>query len=172
MITVLQPKIQPSDFETLFSHLSSYNPKYKNMQLRKTRKEDGELVLKYLQMVHVKDDRTLEGAISGKGIEIEYEIVRGPRAIVGNFLIKSASERERRRLNKRFVTELLSRVRQEQGFTDKIRINRKKGQFYLKRGPGTPFNSPNCQLALASGELSYSFLEKLEDWDFQVYQGN
>jgi hypothetical protein len=177
-MTSPQIVFRPEEFSDLFDHLANYPSDYKNMHTRairhKTILENGEKVqerlLRYLHIVHQKSENVIEGAISGKGISVLYEITRGRKAVPVTFIELSINDKEMKRLQTQFKKELFDRVRLEQ--TERKQFHRRKGiegQYYVKRWKqGSLITDANCQQALISGELSRSFLEKLEPWKFQL----
>jgi hypothetical protein len=174
--------LQPAEFNELFDHLSTYmDAKYENMHLRKSKQVpiiDGkcktEAVLKHIQIVHKKDQNTLEGAISGAGIDIVYLIERGSINKVKFTRYKIDDPKEEARILSKFVLNLMDRVRKEQDPDRNLFVNYKPGRYYVRRHlPGIKFADPICQQALASGAFSKAFLEKLEKWNFQLlFPGN
>jgi len=164
------PQIGVEEFDALFEHISAARGgKYQNMQLRKNRTERGETIFNYLHMVRIKNRTTLEGAISGPATNVEYEIKRRSKFASIKLIEFTATSREKKRLGKRLVAELLRRANDEKSFPDDQPVNYKAGRFYLRRGnPGSKISSQNCREALRLGALSQTFLEKLEEWNFQL----
>ena len=172
----LARKLKLSEFNDLFTHIQTYKPDYQNMHLRETCQRDGKRCLRYLHLIHTKENKinVLEGVVSGRNINVYYEIHRGQKRVSIRFLKFLGTNQEKTRFQKNFVKELLRRMDYEKNSIEVHYPKRSKRRFYVRRGiPGTPFKSNKCQEALTSGELSGFFLRKLHLWNFQlIYKEN
>ena len=172
----LTKELELTKFDNLFNHIRTYKANYQNMHLREVCQRNKKRCLRYLHIVHVKKDKVnvLEGVVSGREINVHYEIRRGLNRVSIRFLSLSGVDKEKVRFQERFVEELLNRMNYEKNNIEHHYPKREKKQFYIKRGiPGTLFNHKKCQRALDLGELSDLFLRKLHLWKFQlIYKEN
>lgn len=183
-VKAIQPRVvlEPDDFDFLVDHLSTYMPQYGCMHERVPKQisridDEGKRrtrnVLKYMILLHKKDKDTLEGVVSGPGIDIEYVISRAP-VIEVRLIRAKADSKTKQAVIGRLVGRLKDKAKRERNYSGNFPVKRLPGQYYVKRGkPGTPSMAAKCQQAEASGDLSAGFLAKLEPWNFQlIFPGN
>jgi hypothetical protein len=160
-----------SEFETIHDHLTSHNPKCRNMHLRAVKYRGGKRGLRYLHAVHVPatDIAKLEGMICGPEVFWHYQIVHSKGRPQLNVLGEHGPDRELDRIGKRFVREILERIQKEQALREEIRTNYLAGQFYLKRRQGgMPSSHRHCLRAVRQQVLNEQFVSKLQPWNLEL----
>lgn len=163
--------ITTTDFDTIYHHMASHNPRYANMHLREARQRAGKRVLRYLHAMRIAPGkrRKIEGALSGPGLFCHYEIIETQGRTQLNVMHERGSTKELDRLQRRFLKEILARVASEQGAPNRYFPKYTSGQFYLRRRkPGSDLSSRSCTSALSAKELDARFLSKLKVWDLEL----
>ena len=85
-----------------------------------------------------------------------------------NVLTERGAPKDLARMQKRFLKEIVARIRQEQQGSQHY-PTRTPNQFYLRRRqPGMPATHRNCQLALAAGVLDPTFVSNLSGWNLEL----
>jgi hypothetical protein len=126
--------------------------------------------LRYLHAMYATNGAPeIEGMLSGPGIFWHYQLVRISATQTQVLVLNHYSTaRDARRLQRRFVKEVLKRVSFEQT-GEKHFPKLTKGQFYLRRGPtGTLATHVNCIKAVATKELDQRFVDQLHVWNLRL----
>lgn len=163
-------QVASTDFDWIYGHLVSHNPKYRNMHLRETRTRNKQRELRYLHAMHAKPNgpREIEGMISGPDILCHYKLMGRKRHTQLNVLVEQADPKAQERLGRRFLTEVMARIDEERVGNEYF-PRRTPGQFYLRRKePGMPATHPNCMAAIAEGVLDLQFVSLLSPWGFEL----
>lgn len=163
-------RIDQSEFDRIYDHLVSYNPRYRTMHLRQARYRNNKRELRYLHAMHAPPGTVgqIEGMISGPGVFWHYRIVKNRFRTQLNVFSERGSEKDVTRIGDRFLHEVLERIDLEQGDVDHP-VSRLPGQFYLRRKLGGAQPShPHCQLAVAKKVLDPKFVSILEPWDLEL----
>ena len=162
--------VTPSDFDRIHDHLVSHRPDYRNMHLRQACQRGGRRTLRYLHAMRLApgDARVIEGMISGPDALWEYQIIRRRTPTQVNVLTDEATERERDRIERHFLAEIMARIEtEEDGFRFPPRFSR--GEFYLRRHHGgMPITHLTCQQAIDEGAVDEAFLATILPWGFQL----
>lgn len=161
-----------SDFDTIYSHLISHNPKYRNMHLREARQRLKKRVLRHLHAMYAHPDAParIEGMISGPDVFWHYEIIRHRSRTQLNLVDEDASPEALDRIERTFLPQILKRIREEQAGLDFAPM-RLSGQLYLIRNnPGSSPTHPDCRRAVADATLDSRFVARLSPWGFRLYR--
>lgn len=113
-------EIPMSEFNLVHQHISSYAPTatmYGNMHLRQTRQQKNVMVLRYLHAMRVRPtaEKAIDGMICGPELLWAYELLPGRTKARLLVSIDEASDKERDRIGRQFLKEILGHVTDEQG---------------------------------------------------------
>lgn len=164
-------KISSSEFEEIYEHIVSHNPKCQNMHDRQVRTPGGKRILRYLMAMHAtpSEPNKVEGMICGPSVFWHYQFVYVKRRAQLNVFAENAPDEEKDRIGRRLVPEIFRRIKSERAIRDDPRTNYSTGQFYLRRKQGGMHPSHrHCVLALKLGVLNESFVSKLQPWNFEL----
>lgn len=162
--------VEAADFDVIRQHLTNHMPEYGNMHLREACERDGERDLRYLHAMYapVSIPILIEGKICGPGVYWHYQLTRTPDGTQLNVMAERGPERALTRIARRFTTEIIRRVQQEQAGLDYY-PSRTPGQFYLRRSkPGAPATHRTCRRAVDEGFLVEEFVAQLEAWNLEL----
>lgn len=171
-----QVAIPMSDFDVVYEHISSYAPTsklYGNMHLRMNRTQNKVARLRYLHAMRVRPtaEKAIEGMICGPGLLWSYEILPGRTRARLLVSIDEADDKERDRIEKQFLKEILDRVASEQGGEHPL-PTLTPGHLYLRRSdPPMAITHPTCTSAIASKTLDRRFLSQILPWGFRLIVG-
>lgn len=161
-----------TDFDAIYSHLISHNPRYRNMHMREARYRQKKRVLRHFHAMyaHPGVPARIEGMFSGPDVFLHYELVKNRSRTQMNVFEEKALPADLDRIESKFLTWILDRVRMEQAgmnFTpDRIR-----GQLYLERNhPGSSVNHPECKRAVADATLAPRFVAQLAPWGLRLWR--
>jgi hypothetical protein len=156
--------VTESDFDAIYHHLATRNPRYRNMHLRQACTRNGQRDLRYLHAMYASTrTRLVEGAISGPGLFLRYTMGKQLNVLEDDVPAKALA-----RIARRFLPEILGRVALEQeGST--YPPNRTEGQYYLmRRIGGIPASHATCRRAVTAGVLDERFVAQLAAWDLAL----
>ena len=163
-----------SDFQFVYDHMQTYRTPsgrlHQNMHLRKMRQEANEPQLRYLHAMFASPANEIEGAISGRGLFWRYKIKSANGRTQLQVLRRRCSRlSEDARLQRRFLPEILQRVREEQAGIEHPPPRLKAGEFYLRRSmPGMHSGHENCVTAVETGILDPDFVAELHGWNLML----
>jgi len=113
-------------------------------------------------------ENEIEGVISGPDIFWQYKLSQGKSGTQLSVITDRASPKERARIGRQFLNEIMARIAEEKKAGD-YHPKRKKGQYYLQRSvPGMPATHRYCQSAVKAGVLNQSFVSRLEGWKLEL----
>lgn len=148
---------------------------YKNMHVRGTGQKNKKTVLKWLIILKAfKVGDPIKAYLCGKGgIEIEYEIRASGKVRITNYEgFNSLGEAyEFLPKTKRKTLDRLKEAAKPVDFAPK----RSTGEYYLERQVGGGNRSKiydvnNPHSSVKDGVISQEFYERLNEWDFKIYQ--
>ena len=162
--------VQPDDFDLVYEHLVAHKPKYRNMHMRKTCNPNDVRTLRYLHAMYADiASKRIDGMISGPAVFWRYQLIRTHGHSQINVLREIADPPARNRILKRFVSEILRRVQDEQLGNPSGRPNYSSGQYYLRRRiPGMDSTHQHCIDAVREGVLARAFVSQLASWNFEI----
>lgn len=170
-MSLAQTAVAPADFDLIYEHVTTHKVPYTNMHMRQARKRNGSRVLRYLHAVYAPPPTgrpRIDGMISGPDVFWQYQLIRTRTRTQLNLLAESAPQNELERIQRRFLSEIMSRISQERSGTIH-HPRRLAGQYYLRRArPGTSPSHPHCQEAVRHAVLDARFVSTLESWDLQL----
>jgi hypothetical protein len=162
--------VSRSDFNFIYSHLLTRDPRYRNMHLREACQRNNLRDLRYLHAMHANASALpeIEGMISGPGVFWHYKLLAVGSATQLNVLSERGSSKALARMQRTFLSEVFARVQLEQSGVVHHPV-RTPGQFYLRRSiPGMPATHPTCRLAVTAGALDNEFASRLAVWQLEV----
>ena len=162
-------RVQVSDFDAIFDHLTS-RPRYENMHLREACQRNNQRDLRYLHAMRANGNGApeIEGMISGPGVFWHYKLTKSKGRTQLNVLSQRGSPAALARMQRRFLVEIVARIKQEQS-GEVHHPSLTSGQFYLRRAnPGMPANHRNCVDAVSDGVLDQRFVSRLAAWNLQL----
>lgn len=165
-------RVPLSDFQSINHHVRTHAPTYQNMHLRQARYQNNQRVLRYLHAMHAPNAQQVDGMISGPGVFWSYQLLSSSGQTRIRVLAHQASQAEERRIEQRFLHEVLSRVQEERRFAQAQRTfgpRRIPGQFYLRRSnPGMLAAHPHAVVATSSRALDARFVGQLHAWNLML----
>jgi hypothetical protein len=161
--------LSPTDFQTIYDHLTTHKPPYRNMHLREACQRNGKRDLRYLHAMHAnRGAPEIEGMVSGPGVFWHYKIVNARIRTQLNVLVETASPKAKARMLRRFLAEINGRIQQETAGSQYF-PTRTPGQLYLRRKrPGTSATHPHCTQAVAQQVLDGRFVSSLAAWELEL----
>lgn len=171
-MSLAQVQLSLSDFSLIHEHIAS-KPRYRNMHLREACQRNGERDLRYLHAMHAAQDRRdIEGMIAGPGVFWHYKLTPTRFATQVSVLVDRGAPRDRARIGRRFLKEILTRIQQEREREQEgseYFPTRTPGQFYLRRrAPGMPSTHPNCRVAVTARVLDPQFVANFAAWNLEL----
>jgi hypothetical protein len=162
--------IPPFDFDLIYQHLVSHNHRYRNMHLREACQRNKARDLRYLHAIYANQGPTpeIEGMISGPGVFWHYKLARSSSRTQLNVLSQRGSPKALARIERRFLREIIARMRHEQSGVVHY-PSRTAGQFYLRRSiPGMLPTHQSCVIAVSAGVLDPMFVSRLSAWNLEL----
>jgi hypothetical protein len=169
-MSLVQVEISTDDFDLVYNHLVHHMPAHRNMHMRQMRSKNKKRVIRYLHAMRAQKGSSgvIDGMISGPEVFWRYQINRGLRRPQITVFDEDAPPKERDRILRQFLKEILHRVYDEQSGPP-VRTTRLAGQYYLRRkNPGMDSSHRNCISAVNAGVLSQTFVSQLESWNFEL----
>jgi hypothetical protein len=170
---MLALKIEVSEFDKIYNHLSRFKPPYKNMHLRESCQRKNKRELRYLHAMFA-DKGLIYGIISGLGVYVDYYLQNNNGVIQFNVLEIESDDKNIHRLNSKLLSEILARIDQEIELADKDSYSRTSpGVLYLRRSQDafSPTH-PYCIEAVKKGLLHQPFVERISTWGFRLVKGS
>lgn len=161
-----------TDFDAIYSHLVSHNPKYRNMHMREARYRQKKRVLRHFHAMyaHPGVPARIEGMFSGPDVFLHYELVRNRTRTQLNVFAEKAPPADLDRIENKFLSWIWDRVRMEQGGMN-FAPDRIRGQLYLERhSPGSRTTDQCCTEAVADATLDHRFVAQLGPWDLLLWK--
>lgn len=162
-----------ADFQSIYTHVSTQKPTqkaaYRNMHLRERCQRNGLKDLRYLHAMYASPTSAeIEGMISGPNVFWHYRLRVANAQTQIQVLVQQSTARDAVRIQRRFLLEIQTRIRQEQAGTQHYpRLT--PGQFYLRRRiPGINRAHANCRAAVANGSLDQRFVSQLHGWNLEL----
>ena len=158
----------------IYTHLATYSTpsrtRHQNMHLRQSRRSKGRPTrLHYLHAMYASSANVIDGAISGPSVFWRYRIrlVNGRTHV--DLLDRQCSAKEDARLQRQFIKEVMSRLRQEQSGGIHPFPTLTDGEFYLRRRiGGMATTHPTCRRAVSLGVLDIRFVSQLQSWNLML----
>lgn len=165
--------VSVSEFDLIYGHMLTHRPRernYRNMHMREACQREGERGLRYLHAMRVRpgEARAIDGMMSGPDVLWEYELVRTRTRTQLVVTTDEADSRARDRIGRRFLSEILARVAEEQdGVVHHPKLS--PGQLYLRRHhPPMAATHPTCRSAVDAGALDQRFVSRILPWGFRL----
>jgi len=163
--------VETHEFDLIYQHLLSHNPKCRNMHMREACQRNGKRTLRYLHAMYAPDSakKQIEGMISGPEVFWHYRLVRlRSRTQIELLDSEAADTKAKRRILSRFLKEILNRMHDEESGPHAFpKLSR--GQYYLRRkAGGIAPNHLNCISAVRERVLAPAFVSQLEPWNFAL----